>query len=337
MHTDILPADFSADWFTAHYNEDKQQRFFETTINGVTTDIITTKDPLPKTIIVQTNQKLMYTLNTLTSHEKDLITDSIPSMICYNAMTSTNTTYQLSCDTNLSKKIQKFVIRPLITHQNKLVKQQNNITINGIMLIILFISWITLLTKNICGLKIVKRRNLMKIIKANGIPTDFDSQRIIDAIQKAANRTNDDLSNEQIDKVLSEVNQLIGYYGTRNINLHVDDIHDIVARALAKVRPDVSSEYRNYRAYKNEQNKQAVVLEQELNASVSTTANVWPSVTQQVDSLIKKHPNEHYVTILQRYLNDIQRGGDQSLKALLANNNATNKLVNFIFEKYAEK
>lgn len=175
----------------------------------------------------------------------------------------------------------------------------------------------------------------MKIKKANGNIQEFDSQRIINAIKKAAKRTNKPLTDGEIANVLSEVSNIIGHYAQMDLIVDVDTIHEVVNRALAKVRIDVSSEYRNYRAYKRSQNEHLKTIEDQMNNVSNQELKIdYPQSDKMLDELIRKHPTEHYYTLLVRLLNDIERGGNEQTIRAISDNKYVEYLSTRLYNKH---
>lgn len=88
-----------------------------------------------------------------------------------------------------------------------------------------------------------------KVIKKDGTLEDFDSQKILKAVGKSAERVMVKFSREQQDKLLSIVNE---FTETHEGNIAIADMHHIVETALDAVDSRVAKSYRDYRNYKQD-------------------------------------------------------------------------------------
>ena len=88
-----------------------------------------------------------------------------------------------------------------------------------------------------------------KVIKKDGTLENFDSQKILKAVGKSAERVMVKFSREQQDKLLSIVNEFVG---THEGNIPIVDMHHIVETALDAVDSRVAKSYRDYRNYKQD-------------------------------------------------------------------------------------
>ena len=87
---------------------------------------------------------------------------------------------------------------------------------------------------------------MTKVIKKDGTQTQFNEQKIINAISKSAERVMYVLSEEEISKVIAHVKAMIGTTDT----IEVKKLHNMVEASLEEVVPIVAKSYREYRDYK---------------------------------------------------------------------------------------
>ena len=88
----------------------------------------------------------------------------------------------------------------------------------------------------------------MKIIKKDGTQEEYDSNKIIAAVSKSAERAMIKLSEE-------DCKTIVGYVEAdlfiRNVDaIPVSDMHNMVEDALEKFNPVIAKSYRDYRNYK---------------------------------------------------------------------------------------
>lgn len=88
-----------------------------------------------------------------------------------------------------------------------------------------------------------------KVIKKDGTLENFDSQKILKAVGKSAERVMVKFSREQQDKLLSIVNEFVK---SHDGNIPIVDMHHIVETALDAVDSRVAKSYRDYRNYKQD-------------------------------------------------------------------------------------
>lgn len=93
---------------------------------------------------------------------------------------------------------------------------------------------------------------MIEIYKKDGRLESYEPQKIINAVQKSAERTNQLLTDQEQETLLLKIqNELL----TKNVKIiPVQDMHELVQKHLKEVRPDVFEEYYRYRNYKIEQN-----------------------------------------------------------------------------------
>ena len=88
----------------------------------------------------------------------------------------------------------------------------------------------------------------LKVIKKDGTKTEYNRDKIINAVNKSASRVMIKLSQEDLDTICLTVEKLIEYLGTNEVN--VFDLHHMVETSLDKINHDVATSYREYRNYK---------------------------------------------------------------------------------------
>lgn len=88
-----------------------------------------------------------------------------------------------------------------------------------------------------------------KVIKKDGTLENFDSQKILKAVGKSAERVMVKFSREQQDKLLSIVNEFVK---SHDGDIPIVDMHHIVETALDAVDSRVAKSYRDYRNYKQD-------------------------------------------------------------------------------------
>lgn len=88
----------------------------------------------------------------------------------------------------------------------------------------------------------------VKIIKKNNTVQEFNSEKIINAVRKSADRACTRLTNEQENAI---VDYVLNYLKLNNIDaIEVNKLHNIVENALESVDCKAAKCYRNYRNYK---------------------------------------------------------------------------------------
>lgn len=87
----------------------------------------------------------------------------------------------------------------------------------------------------------------MQVVKKDGSIEDFNPQKIINAINKSAQRINYDLSIEEANQVVDFVKQEISQICDP---INVSDMHRYVEIALDNINPSIAKSYKDYRNYK---------------------------------------------------------------------------------------
>lgn len=91
---------------------------------------------------------------------------------------------------------------------------------------------------------------MIKVIKKTGVTVDFDTNKIISAVSKSAERVMVKLTEDDYKSIITEVKKLIAEYGLNEVS--VSKMHDIVEKALTKVNKEVANSYIEYRNYKKD-------------------------------------------------------------------------------------
>lgn len=91
---------------------------------------------------------------------------------------------------------------------------------------------------------------MIKIIKKDGTKEDYNPQKIINAVSKAAQRAMENLSNNDYLKICNKVESLI--LQEPDIDKTVEDMHNIVESVLTDLYPKTAKQYKDYRNYKKD-------------------------------------------------------------------------------------
>ena len=92
--------------------------------------------------------------------------------------------------------------------------------------------------------------NKVSVIKKDGTHEDFDSNKIIIAVTKSANRALSPLTDEEKEGIIKYVEDYISNYQREEIT--VPQMHNLVESALEFIKPEVAKSYRDYRNYKTD-------------------------------------------------------------------------------------
>ena len=94
----------------------------------------------------------------------------------------------------------------------------------------------------------------IKIIKKNGSYQNYDSDKVIAAVEKSAQRAMVEFTETRRKALLDKVDKLIaGYLDLSQANkIPVAKMHLIVEKALDSVDPDIAKSYREFRDYKTD-------------------------------------------------------------------------------------
>lgn len=94
----------------------------------------------------------------------------------------------------------------------------------------------------------------LQVIKKNGLIENFNIDKILTAISKAAEHTLYSLSAEELASILEYIYEYLEDFDEEFYQeISVDEIHDIVIAALFKVREDVAQRYVAYHEFKKAQ------------------------------------------------------------------------------------
>lgn len=88
------------------------------------------------------------------------------------------------------------------------------------------------------------------VIKKNGKEEEFDSNKIINAVSKAANRALVQLTEDEEENIILEVLEIIELFDIKKIK--VSELHDVIEKALMNVNKDVAKSYIEWRNYKKD-------------------------------------------------------------------------------------
>lgn len=91
---------------------------------------------------------------------------------------------------------------------------------------------------------------MIKVLKKDGMETQFNKDKITSAIKKSAERVMVCLTDDEISKVHNTVNKYIEESGIKTIG--VDTLHFMVETALDQVNSSIAKSYREYRNYKKD-------------------------------------------------------------------------------------
>lgn len=91
---------------------------------------------------------------------------------------------------------------------------------------------------------------MVKVIKKDLREVDFNPEKIINAVEKSAERIGIKLPKDRIEKVIDIIIETIDELNLKTIN--VSELHDLVEKSLFKVNKDVANSYMSYRNYKKD-------------------------------------------------------------------------------------
>ena len=92
---------------------------------------------------------------------------------------------------------------------------------------------------------------MLKVSKKDNTVEDWNNQKIINAVNKAASRVMVNLTEEDFINICDNVEEVILQQGIEDI-VTVEDMHNAVEEVLSDVNPNVAESYRNYRNYKSD-------------------------------------------------------------------------------------
>ena len=92
----------------------------------------------------------------------------------------------------------------------------------------------------------------MKVIKKDGTIEDFNSQKIISAVEKSAARVMIDIDLKKMNEIVANVCEYLNDRYLEEDNIPVEIMHNVVEEVLADLEPKVAESYRDYRNYKKD-------------------------------------------------------------------------------------
>lgn len=87
---------------------------------------------------------------------------------------------------------------------------------------------------------------MTKVIKKDGTIVSYDDTKIVNAINKSADRVLETISNEEMKSILSDIKDIV----KDKEFVSVLDMHAVVVKILDKYNQHVANSYREYRNYK---------------------------------------------------------------------------------------
>lgn len=96
---------------------------------------------------------------------------------------------------------------------------------------------------------------MVKIIKKDGTLEDYNEQKIINAVAKAANRGMVKLTEADYSEICKAVWELLmenEVYESDEVKIEVYDMHNVVETVLDELHPKVAKSYKEYRNYKKD-------------------------------------------------------------------------------------
>lgn len=90
----------------------------------------------------------------------------------------------------------------------------------------------------------------MKVIKKDGTKEKFDTQKIINAVKKSAERVMITVQDKECDYIVDEVIKIIKQKEIKEIP--VMEMHNIVEKVLEEFNPKIAKSYKEYRNYKKD-------------------------------------------------------------------------------------
>lgn len=90
----------------------------------------------------------------------------------------------------------------------------------------------------------------MKVIKKDGTAEQFDSKKIINAVNKSAKRVMVELTDLDFDSIIMKVQYII--YEKQLEDILVGEMHNIVEQVLEEFNPVIAKSYKDYRNYKKD-------------------------------------------------------------------------------------
>ena len=106
----------------------------------------------------------------------------------------------------------------------------------------------------------------MKVVKRDGQKVDFDSNKVVCAINKAAIASKEDISTKFALEVVNKIVDL-------DKDLQVEEIQDIVEKELMKIYPDMAKNYILYRDMRNIERHKRTTIKKSFDGIVTVEKN----------------------------------------------------------------
>ena len=95
-----------------------------------------------------------------------------------------------------------------------------------------------------------RKGRMVQVIKKDGTLADFNVQKVVDAVNKSANRVLITFTEEEERFICQFVEERVAELGIEKVA--IAQMHNIVEGALERVNPTVAKSYRDYRNYKQD-------------------------------------------------------------------------------------
>lgn len=92
---------------------------------------------------------------------------------------------------------------------------------------------------------------MLQILKKDNTLEDWNEQKIVNAVNKAASRVMINLTNEDYESICEQVENLIDELDFEH-SVPVEDMHNAIEEVLNNFNPQIAESYRNYRNYKKD-------------------------------------------------------------------------------------
>lgn len=93
----------------------------------------------------------------------------------------------------------------------------------------------------------------IKVIKKNGTWEEFKGKKIIQAVEKSANRVNMIIEQDEAERLIRNIRYDLGAFGQEYVS--VDTLHTLVEKNLLQINEAIGKSYGSYRDYKKRFNK----------------------------------------------------------------------------------
>lgn len=88
----------------------------------------------------------------------------------------------------------------------------------------------------------------MEVIKKDGTRVKYNEEKIINAINKSAERVLEKIDKEKMEEILKDIKKIV----TTREEVTVLEMHGLVVKVLDNYYPSVANSYREYRNYKSD-------------------------------------------------------------------------------------